>query len=502
MSEVDTPFLLKERYSVMTHFLNCNHPNITSKLKTAGLNIASVFEIFFGRDVGKHYAKPVSVVHPAISQIIRSQMLASEPTFQSITTRQLCIPNVWTGEPMETDYGFATPSPPDIPHPMFPLFYYFRTSEGHDFWLVSFAHRSIITQIIIPSIDTVLFIGRPNFTQFAWNTYRKYETRLSKGVESQVSGKAKKSIGLVDQLPNYAHQMIHHLSGLDRLIENENSDKLDEIWIVGIEFFGKVEHLFPSLENKIKRFSSRDEVSDLLIQGNHMPYRLGCGVFRRRLQSQIIKRASECYKIKPKLDRYPLIAITLREQDRRCVNLEAIISRIMSRLGSKYPKLAFVLDGWVRPGGCEEENETAKDMQLSDVEENIKREQRIAERIVRELPQDTVIRNLVGMPMLQSIIGIADIDLYLSHVGTLQHKLGFFSCKPGVAHGPTSYMEKQMSFEFFSEIGIPPILLPKKSIIDGPNTNPVAGPGFCDYEISDPDQVVGLLEMILNDQQA
>lgn len=483
----------------MTQFLNCNNPNIISELKVLGLNEGAIFEIFFGVDNGARFVEPFLGVHPIIIQTVRGEMLSSEPTFHSIRNRHFRAPNIWTGETLATDIGFATPCPPEVRIPTFPLFYHFDTPEGLDFWLVSFSFRSVITQIIIPSMDLVLSVIDPNSTQIIWNVFREYESRFKKALSSHPPGNCKRTIGLVDQLPNYAHQLINHLSGIERLMENGAADCLDEIWIVGVEFFGKIESFYPSLATKIRRFSSRDQVSDLLLTGNSMPYHLGCSVFRSRLRSQIMKKAADCYKVKPKSDRFPVVAVTLREQGRRCVNLETVISRIMSRLGSKYPKLAFVLDGWVRPEGDSNENELTLNTYSDNVEEIIDREQRMAERIVQELSQNTVIRNLIGRPMLQSILGIADIDLYLSHIGTLQHKIGFFSCRPGVVHGPTASMTNPAptALQYFSEIGEIPILLPENAILDGPNMNPSRGPAFCDYELIDPDLVVDLLEKLL-----
>ena len=46
--------------------------------------------------------------------------------------------------------------------------------------------------------------------------------------------------------------------------------------------------------------------------------------------------------------------------------------------------------------------------------------------------------NLNGFSMYESIVYARDMDLYISHVGTLQHKVAWFSFAEGIVHMPPS----------------------------------------------------------------
>jgi hypothetical protein len=46
--------------------------------------------------------------------------------------------------------------------------------------------------------------------------------------------------------------------------------------------------------------------------------------------------------------------------------------------------------------------------------------------------------NLNGFSMYESIVYAREMDLYISHVGTLQHKVAWFSFAEGIVHMPPS----------------------------------------------------------------
>src|SRR5207248_374450 len=75
-------------------------------------------------------------------------------------------------------------------------------------------------------------------------------------------------------------------------------------------------------------------------------------------------------------------------------------------------------------------------------------------------------------------------DAYLSHVGTLQHKLSFMTGAGGVVHGPSEQMINQESGPYHSEIGQTPTYLSGSAVEDIP-TNTERGSRSFDYRIVD-----------------
>ncbi len=105
-------------------------------------------------------------------------------------------------------------------------------------------------------------------------------------------------------------------------------------------------------------------------------------------------------------------------------------------------------------------------------------------------------RNLVGQPILESILGLMDVTAYVSHVGTLQHKISFFSLAPGIIHGPKHQMTNIESGAFQTVAGRVPVYLEPKMIEDIAQGSE-RGSGFNDYKITDiPGAVSRLLDLI------
>ncbi|HET9131328.1 MAG TPA: hypothetical protein VFO86_10290, partial [Terriglobia bacterium] len=109
------------------------------------------------------------------------------------------------------------------------------------------------------------------------------------------------------------------------------------------------------------------------------------------------------------------------------------------------------------------------------------------------IPGTAVVRNLIGTSILQSIAGLQDIDAYIAHVGTLQHKIAFFSLKRGLVHGPTVQLTSLDSGAFQAELGHGP-LYPDPSMVTDAGSEEGRGPSFSNYEISD---VKGLVRSLL-----
>lgn len=86
--------------------------------------------------------------------------------------------------------------------------------------------------------------------------------------------------------------------------------------------------------------------------------------------------------------------------------------------------------------------------------------------------------------MLELINGLLDINAYFSHVGTLQHKLAFFSLAGGVAHGPKAQMTMIEAGAYQAERGRGPLYLDQSMVVDTLDSLE-RGSKFNDYKIID-----------------
>jgi hypothetical protein len=156
-----------------------------------------------------------------------------------------------------------------------------------------------------------------------------------------------------------------------------------------------------------------------------------------------------------------------------------------------------VLDGWVFP---ESELAAGGSSVATAISprylQPIRREMALAQAVADALPAGAIADNVIGLSIGESLARLAGIDAYLSHVGTLQHKLGFFIDAGGVVHGPTAQLRTVEGGSFQSEAGRPPLFLPPDAVEDVP-VESARGDRFHDYSIRDLDAVADRLGNLL-----
>jgi len=106
------------------------------------------------------------------------------------------------------------------------------------------------------------------------------------------------------------------------------------------------------------------------------------------------------------------------------------------------------------------------------------------------------VRNLIGAPILDSVSGLQDIDAYVAHVGTLQHKIGWLTNANGIVHGPTTELTKMESSAYSCERASAPMIIPPAHVVDVSVDSP-RGPGYFDYRIVDTSMIVEGIVSIL-----
>jgi hypothetical protein len=129
------------------------------------------------------------------------------------------------------------------------------------------------------------------------------------------------------------------------------------------------------------------------------------------------------------------IWLTLRAQGRTALNLfDALIAIAESLL--REDGFAIVFDGYSRPN----DYATNRDYHRPTVEGAVARESALAHALVAELTkragplaQDRIFIG-VGCDLLDSLHLAANCRAYFAHHGTIQHKIGYFTTVPGIAH--------------------------------------------------------------------
>jgi hypothetical protein len=381
---------------------------------------------------------------------------------------------------------------------MLALVYCFQSPTSSAFWAVSYATTGELTQLIFPDQELVLFDYGPDVAASVANVFETERVFFADSMMKPPAPASRRLVGVVDMVTNSGHQLINHLSGLEILASSGLYANLDEIWLCGSEFFGNTEQLFPELKHIIRRFEGLSDVAQEVARSPVLPLRIGSQMFRAALRERIISSARSRFSIIGNPGRNPLIAITVRAGGRRCINLPDVVKEIVECLIPQFPNLGLVIDGWVIP-----ESEVVAGSSIGacvgpKFHRQVSADMDDALLLVDRLPHQLVSRSLVGSAMLSSILGLQDIKAYFSHVGTLQHKIGFFSDAKGVVHGPSDQLRSPEGGGYLSEVGFGPTLLDASSVRDVP-VQSARGRGYYDYEIIDVGQCVELLRTILSE---
>ncbi len=256
---------------------------------------------------------------------------------------------------------------------------------------------------------------------------------------------------------NFAHHLWNELSGLYRLKQKNLLNKIDKIFVLR-ETLGHLTEIFPELFSEkveiLKKKSTPDEKTLLILdnmkpvapefisealKNNYFFVQIGDYFIPRGLTQRIHKVAkwnirtkvkSEIYKAKR--ERFPLLWISIRTQDRTWISQTEAIIKIINRLAQDFPNLGVIFDGFTFPADSEID---FQELNLTSLERTlITREKEVVQEIIENLDPRVQTFDIIGHSIFEAIVWSYSIDLYLCHFGTLQHKVGWFASKPGVVH--------------------------------------------------------------------
>jgi hypothetical protein len=143
-----------------------------------------------------------------------------------------------------------------------------------------------------------------------------------------------------------------------------------------------------------------------------------------------------------------------------------LVERIYEDFLPQYPTVGFVVDGWVFPEADIVDHSNAATCMDRKFVLRMTQEFAAAREVFKNIPPSAITRNLLGHSILDSISGLLDIDFYISHVGTLQHKIAFFSLAEGLVHGPKAQLTTLDSGAFQAELGKAPRYLSPSMVED------------------------------------
>ena len=122
---------------------------------------------------------------------------------------------------------------------------------------------------------------------------------------------------------------------------------------------------------------------------------------------------------------HPVVWIGMRLGDKSWKDQEAGIQALAEGLFQRHPGALILLDGFSYPVGRDEISQDWASV-ISALHE-------VGERIIASLPGRAVI-NLVGTTLADAVLWAEKTDVYLTPVGSSQHKVGWLSRAPGLIY--------------------------------------------------------------------
>jgi hypothetical protein len=430
------------------------------------------------------------------SQYQTRESRASGQTPISVKSGKFQIYSPRTGELISTTVTLTFPWNERLNGVIFvPLIYALDDGESI-FYVVTYGLTGRIMYLFIPALDTAFYELSEVRAKVIDAEFEANSAFLESRRGQEDRGTRPRVVGIIDMVRNYGHHMINHLSGIDILMREGCHSLIEEYWVYGREFFGPIERLYPEISGKVKYFSSRESLSNCIQASSVLAIRIGFNSFLKETRDRILRLSKDNYPFPEIRDRFPVIAVTIRTGDRRCTNLSEVIKEIYEELKLTYPTIGFLVDGWVFAEDEIVHQSNAATCLDPKFITRMREEFSACRDAFSGVPGEAVVRNLIGRSILESISGLLGAHTYISHVGTLQHKVAFFALVNGLVHGP----QAQVAIDggaFQAELGCPPDYLESFLIRDLP-TSSERGAVVNDYQVLDPKSCAIALKKLLS----
>ncbi len=115
---------------------------------------------------------------------------------------------------------------------------------------------------------------------------------------------------------------------------------------------------------------------------------------------------------------------TIRTTKRLLINQEEFIINSIQMLEEIYPGSLYYIDGYTK----------LHSSWVEDTHPHVQRERKIFSNIQKALPNINI-KSLIFIDLVTYINSVRYVDFYVAHIGTLQHKIGYFSSARGLIHG-------------------------------------------------------------------
>jgi len=363
----------------------------------------------------------------------------------------------------------------------------YRFVGNEVFYLITSRIWSEIQALYFPEKELIISLTEFGFTPLlptpqVINTYKADAVVNWQKIKPYIlNNKLPEKAAIIGFCENLGHHLWNELSALDKLYKSGHLNKVDKFLVIGSEFFGRIDEIFPEIPaTKIQRIS-RQEISKIILDNNYFAFRLGHLVITQELVDRIyqasLKKCSASFlsELENAKQHFPLIWINVRSRNRRnWVSQIEGLANIIQLLSESYPNLGVVFDGYSRV------DRSYRKWNNSEEEAYIDGEKSMVKEILGLIPNNTVtVYDTIGSMMHESIAWAYKVDVCLIPQGTGVNKPIMLANKPGVIFGNRDYYEVYESvFRSQRENLCEPVWVVGDTVVDDESN------GISNYDVS------------------
>lgn len=337
----------------------------------------------------------------------------------------------------------------------------FDASAAATVWQYSFGHRNLSvlmteggsfapTAVYSGATDEIVSLGLP----FPQPTYRLGKAcaalaailiravRAPAEWNAAIAGRdvaadgGRRMIVIATQAENPMHHLWNLFPGLEEVVAQGLAPRVDEVWSTPTLFYGAISQLYPEFDRAEHHVVDRQHAGDPYpYSATHLPIRVG-GYFIResqvnRLTTFMQELPGDALVADPDPhDTSPVVWFGLRVASRAWRDQAGGIPSIIDAIHARYGDARVVLDGYTRAVGEDAASENWRD--------EIASLKFLAAEIKSRVALPDLVVDLTGASMREATLWARVTDVYLTPMGSSQHKVGWFSDGVGIQYGPAA----------------------------------------------------------------
>jgi tetratricopeptide (TPR) repeat protein len=372
--------------------------------------------------------------------------------FQFTTIKDKCVYAIcpWTGATLNSNCSFVTRN-------LNSQYIFYRFIGKEVFYVATGRQWLGFPKVCIyfPKTDFIYFFDHHYFREEDEITDLKIHLVSNwHTVSLYIAKDQDKKVAVLVNWDHFAHSLWNELSGINELIENKLLESSENfLFAVIAEPLGAIKDIFPEISSRNLKRITENQLKKDIFENNYFITRIGSNFIKEDLVKRIYKVANKQCSISFKQEveearkkHFPLLWVSIRLGVRTWISQTEGITKIISELHKDFPDLGVVIDGYSLNNGFDSSPFLI---------EHIKEETKVVNNIRSSLSSNINIYDTIGCMLCQSIVWANAVDFYITHHGTIQHKIGWFANKPGIVHSNTYVISNEKKYYSNPNLGLP-----------------------------------------------